>query len=509
MAFLFNEKISGIQPEIYPQQNTDEEYATLIKKEQGITNQQKKQIDSRFNTTTDPGVSVCGTVINTLKSSVGAGILSFPYGFYIAGWLGGTVACFLITLPILYCFQLVGTVRRMIIEDQIKQQKMTGLRADPSITEDEIRRLALESRVYLEYNDLAELSVGTKLKNIVTILVLIAQLGCCAAYVIFMGNNLSHIGANFGPTAALPRFAYVIAVFPLILGLSFIKSIRGLTPFAFIGTILLIAGFIIVTIHGLNVVAQKNVPIQLPPMLGNGLILFIGIAIFSMESVTQMPVLQASMTKPSKFPIIIKWCIFTLMIFYIGIGIGGAALFGKDVDSVITRNMGATPMGHIARALFCAMLLLTFPFQMFPASIIVGRYFTPKNEYELNERSDCLKCMTNYYVVRTLLCVTVIVIACIFDNFGQFLSLIGYPCMGTLSLVLPPLMILSLDMKSKNGRLTTLNRTLCWIIMCVGAVGCLCGTVWTIADVAKGSQGVEGKEVAKEVATTFLQMGMN
>lgn len=59
---------------------------------QGITNQQKKQIDSRFNTTTDPGVSVCGTVINTLKSSVGAGILSFPYGFYIAGWLGGTVA---------------------------------------------------------------------------------------------------------------------------------------------------------------------------------------------------------------------------------------------------------------------------------------------------------------------------------------------------------------------------------------------------------------------------------
>jgi len=70
-------------------------------------------------------------------------------------------------------------------------------------------------------------------------------------------------------------------------------------------------------------------------------------------------------------------------------------------------------------------------------------------------------------------------------------------------------MILSLDMKSKNGRLTTLNRTLCWIIMCVGAVGCLCGTVWTIADVAKGSQGVEGKEVAKEVATTFLQMGMN
>ena len=57
MAFLFNEKISGIQPEIYPQQNTDEEYATLIKKEQGITNQQKKQIE-RFNTTTDPGVSV-------------------------------------------------------------------------------------------------------------------------------------------------------------------------------------------------------------------------------------------------------------------------------------------------------------------------------------------------------------------------------------------------------------------------------------------------------------------
>jgi len=515
MAFLFKERITSFGQK--PQTTThpfaaEEEYAALIKRESGVPLKVKQELDRRFQTQSGKGVGSCGTLINTIKCSVGAGILSFPYGFYVAGWLGALTAFLVITLPVLYCLHTIGTVRRMLLEDEIRLQKMTGLRADPSITEEEIKRLALESRDYLEFPDLAELSVGKKLRAVVTVLVLMGQLGCCAAYVIFIGNNMSYIGASFGATASLPRVAYVSAVFPLILLLSFVKTLRGLLPIAALGTLLLIAGLAVVGVHGVRAAEASNHAIAMPPMLGDGVILFIGMVLFSMESVTQMPVLQASMEKPAKFPRILNVSIFGLLILYLVVGLGGAALFGADVDSIITRNLGLGVLGQVARGLFCAMLLSTFPFQMFPAATIVERFFKPLDaadydDEDNNQRSMCTRLMTNFFVVRTVLCMFVILIAMSFEDFGQFLSLIGYPAMGTLGLVIPPIMCLSLDMRSKEGRLSSFDRTLCWIILCVGAVGCLCGTIWTLADVAKGKvlpETAKDAEKAAESATKFF-----
>ena len=41
-------------------------------------------------------VSFHGTFLNLLKSSLGAGLLGFPFGFRKAGWLGGIISCLIL-----------------------------------------------------------------------------------------------------------------------------------------------------------------------------------------------------------------------------------------------------------------------------------------------------------------------------------------------------------------------------------------------------------------------------
>ena len=528
MAFLFNEKINVKPSKLNSKQHSDQEYDALIKKESGLTFEQKNASDKRFAQKYDKGVGVLGTVVNTIKCSVGAGILSFPYGFYAAGWLGALVTIATVMLPIIFCLHKIGHTRRMLIEDRIRQQQTTGLRADPSITENEVKRLALESRDYLEFPDMGELSVGKKFSTLITGLVLMGQIGCCAAYVIYIANNLHTIGTSYVATSFLPRVVYIGAIFPLVLSLSFVKTLRGLMPIAVLGTLLLIGGLALVGTHGVQVAQASGKPLSMPPMFGENVVLFTGMALFSMESVTAMPVLQASMTQPSKFPKVLNWSVVGLVITYVAVGLGGAVLYGSTVDSVITRNMGMTVMGHVTRALFCATLLASFPFQLFPAATILERYLGSSNVDEAARqeeeerqrgggeggegdrrnggRSACHSLMTNYFVLRTMLCLVIVAIAIGFDDFGQFLSLIGYPCMGTLGLVIPPLMCLSLDMRSKEGRLTTFDRTLCWIIMCVGAVVCLCGTVYTIADMMSKHRSVAAAETGVPIKSSIQKL---
>ena len=42
-------------------------------------------------------VSFGGTFLNLLKSSLGAGLLGFPFGFRKAGWLGGIISCLVLS----------------------------------------------------------------------------------------------------------------------------------------------------------------------------------------------------------------------------------------------------------------------------------------------------------------------------------------------------------------------------------------------------------------------------
>ena len=117
MAFLFQTPIKHPTHPSEPANTTTSqaEYEHLIFRENGISHTQKQRLDNQNLAPVGKGVGLSGTAINTIKCSVGAGILTFPYAFQLAGWLGGTIAFTCITLPVLYCLQRIGAVRTMLL----------------------------------------------------------------------------------------------------------------------------------------------------------------------------------------------------------------------------------------------------------------------------------------------------------------------------------------------------------------------------------------------------------
>ena len=111
--------------------------------------------------------------------------------------------------------------------------------------------------------------------------------------------------------------------------------------------------------------------------------------------------------------------------------------------------------------IFVVMLLLTFPFALWPAATILGRLRGPNADDSENTTfaARATRVLTNFYVVRVGLCVFITVLAMYFTDFGTFLALIGYPCWGLQGMLLPAAMYLTMDRRTRGGRLSAGERS--------------------------------------------------
>ena len=122
--------------------------------------------------------------------------------------------------------------------------------------------------------------------------------------------------------------------------------------------------------------------------------------------------------------------------------------------------------------------------------------------------SSCYRFFSSFYVVRILMCIVVLIPALLLTDFGSFLSLIGYPCMGTLGLMIPASMCLSIDARSKRARMSVCDRALCWIYVSVGTILCIAGTIFSVAEVMRSNAEPVANKAAPqnptEISTSSL-----
>ncbi len=463
-----------------------------------------------------PGVSVAGTVVNTFKCTVGAGILSFPYGFASAGWLGGLLASVLVTVPVVVGLHILLKVRTAVILERLRKERAGApavARAQPNYHGNDatdpdlldagddasLKRRAENSRVYLEFPDIALAALGPGARRFVIGLTCIGQIGCCVAYVIFIANNLHSVQKPTADNTILPRFAFALMTLPFVTGLSLIPRVESLTKFAVVGSLLSLTGLTMILVHGASMLDAGEIVGggTMPPAFGSArrVILFCGMVFFAVESVAQVPALQASMKEPKRFPWVLTAVSLILILVYIVVGLGGAYLYGKGTNSVITRNMGTSTTGMACRVIFVVMLLLTFPFALWPAATILGRLRGPNADDSENTTfaARATRVLTNFYVVRVGLCVFITVLAMYFTDFGTFLALIGYPCWGLQGMLLPAAMYLTMDRRTRGGRLSAgersqrrRDRCICWALLVLGGVFVLVGTIFSVIQVVEG-----------------------
>ena len=141
-------------------------------------------------------------------------------------------------------------------------------------------------REYLEFIDIAFLASGTWARRAAWWGVVIGQLGVCTSYAIFIANNLH---SSIFPKN-ISRNVVVLSMYPLLLALSFIKTLKKLLPVAALGLILLVVGIVLIFAYGFSKQNKPPFPNTLPMIDVSGIIIMCGISTLPWRASHKYPV---------------------------------------------------------------------------------------------------------------------------------------------------------------------------------------------------------------------------
>lgn len=204
--------------------------------------------------------------INTFKAFIGAGVLGMPFGFRMAGWLGGLVVLVVIAVTSAYTAKLLLRAKNCARKRAVRRLVQGGMRAEE----------AREATVHLTYPEVGReaLPEGHVGERMTAFFLALTQLGSCTAYVIFMANNLNSIDPTWPA-----RWMYVFVLLPPLIFLSFIRDIDLLFPLSLAGTALLAIGIVLIAGHATSEWAPPDT-FRVTDL--HGMTIFAGMAIFAM-----------------------------------------------------------------------------------------------------------------------------------------------------------------------------------------------------------------------------------
>lgn len=342
---------------------------------------------------------------NIIVSIVGTGVLGLPYTFRVSGWAAGSLAVALSATLTYYCMILLVRCR-----NKLEERGHDGI---------------------LTYGDLGNHAYGRLGQSLVDLMVLVSQSGCCVAYLIFIGQNLSSIF-----TGGTDRQALFIAILlPLEIILAWVRSLSGLAPFSILADVSNVLAMAVVIKE--DVGSFRGFDGTVAFQQWSGLPFAMGIAVYCYEGFGMTLTLEASMKKPHLFPRVLAQAFFPITILYIAFGLIGYFAFCDDTKDIITLNLPNDWYTMAVKVGLCVALLFTFPVMMYPVhelaeSKLMGcGYFQRK----LVPRPRLCKMVLDG--VRGVIVLIIAVIAVLVPTFGVFISLVGSTVCAMLAFVFP------------------------------------------------------------------------
>lgn len=295
----------------------------------------------------------------------------------------------------------------------------------------------------------------------------VRTVGFCAAYIIFVGNNMHSL------VPKLSVVEWVAALSPVFIGMSWLRSLKFLAPSSTVAVITVLAVITVVLEYGFSDRGIKSLHTYNKVNLA-GLPIFWGVAAFGYcVHGLVLPMYRVS-AAPQHFGKVINASIFTVMLLYGVFGICGYLFFGAATESVITLNLNPHSLVvKIVKSALCVVLCCTFPIQLFPvttlveSSVLAGR--TGKPTYWLEQN-----------LVRMAEVVFVAGIALAIPLFGLFSSLIGAFSVSAIMLIMPCIFYL----KMFWDELGTGAIAFCYFVLVLGVFGSVISTVVDVLDIA-------------------------
>eukprot|EP00250_Pteridium_aquilinum_P026422 c32986_g1_i1 orf=69-1322(+) len=342
---------------------------------------------------------------NIIVSIVGTGILGLPYTFRISGWAAGSLAVALSASLTYYCMILLVNSRNKLEE---------GGHTD-----------------ILTYGDVGNRAFGSVGQSLVNVLVVVSQCGCCVAYLIFIGQNLSSI--FMGNTN---KQALVIAVLlPMQIIMGCVRSLSGLAPFSLLADVCNVLAMGVVIKDDFNSFQGFDGTVAFRDW--SGFPFAFGIAVFCYEGFGMTLTLEASMKKPHLFPRVLAQAFVPITVLYIAFGLIGYFAFCDNTKDIITLNLPNDWSTIVVKVGLCIALSFTFPVMMYPVHELVENKLIGCVYYQRKLAASPRLSRVLLDGIRGVTVLIVAAIAVMVPTFGVFISLVGSTVCAMLAFVFP------------------------------------------------------------------------
>ncbi|KAJ1725793.1 hypothetical protein LPJ53_000054 [Coemansia erecta] len=335
-----------------------------------------------------------------VKSFVGTGVLVLPRAFLNGGLIFSTLLMSVIAWYALVCMIMLSDV----------YLKVGG-----------------------SYGDLALKLYGRPLKYSVMVSIVLAQLGFCCAYVIFVATNMRDLWDTI--TACRYRFpteAWILGQLLVYVPLAFVRRIKRFASLSAIGNIFILIGLTYLLSYDFWSIATRG-PAEVIQFNPSKFPLLVGTAAFSYEGISLVIPIVESMERKDKFRGVLTSSLVICAGLFVTIGALSYLTFGESVETVILLNL---PNGSVwtlgVQLLYSLAIVMSVPLQLFPAiRIIESGMFTRSGK-----GNPVVKWQKNLF--RMLLVVFIAMVA-IFgaEELDNFIAIVGASACVPLSFLYP------------------------------------------------------------------------
>ena len=297
---------------------------------------------------------------------------------------------------------------------------------------------------FLDYEDVAEQALANgpvKLQKFaqffrkaVILFLFITQLGFCCVYAFFVSDSIAKIVENlFG--YQMHANWYMLMVWPFMIALNMVRSLRHLAYASAAANILQLAGLTLVLMNLVqNLPKTGNAKLVADP---SGLPLFLGTAVYAFEGIGLVLPIKKDMAEPSALGGkigVLNTSMTVVSALYTAIGFFGFLKYGDSVSGNVAINLDPSPANEAIRIMFSVAIFFSYPLQFYvPFNIlwpaVVERYDLRANDYERVYES----------LSRALFVTLTFMIAAIVPKLDLFISLVGSFSSSCLALIFPPI----------------------------------------------------------------------
>lgn len=402
-----------------------------------------------------PGTTNLQTLIHLLKGNIGTGILGLPLAVMHSGVIVGPVLLLFIALISIHCMHLIVKCSHFLCKRLSRDAMDYGEVAEACFMPFSKRRAHLAKRV-------------------VNTFLVVTQLGFCAVYFMFVAANIVEVADT-----DIDERLIIAALAPLVILLSFIRSLERLAYLSLLANVLCFTGLII-TFQYLGRCLRD--PSTFPVFAGvSKLPLFFGTAIFSFEGIGVVLPLENEMRSPEDFGWVLNIGMGIVTTMFITMGLFGYLTFGNQLQGSVTINLpdnalyDAVKIGYAVAMFFTYFLQFYVPIQIMLPSIKMRCPRSMKKPVD--------------YLFRTAMVLLTCGLAIGIPQLDNFISLLGAVSSSALAIIFPPLLHM---MTFKGHGLNCFSVAKDIFIISLGLAGFMFGTYTSILAIIKGFEESRG-----------------